>query len=227
MTDRPHGYARYRLDGCRCYTCGWARAEYDDHRNRQIAYGRWQPFTDLELVTEHLAVLNAIGFGDRAVAALAGLSRKTIRDIRAGVRHDPGRGNPQLGKIRTATAAAILAVPIDTDQASDGASISASRTWDRIHALIAAGYPRTWIAQQAGLGRSLQLRHDRITAGNARKIETLYRRVGDTPGHSQRARNEGRRNGWLTPFERAADGWDDDSPAPEATPHRRPWQARL
>lgn len=194
---RPHGYARYRLDGCRCYTCGYARAEYDDRRNRLIAYGRWQPFVALEETQHRIHDLNALGFGDRTIAALAGLGRKAVRDIRTGVRHDPGRGNPPLTQIRTDTAAAIAAIPFDPLEAAPGTYVDATLTWTRIHALIRAGYPRSWIAHQLGRKTpALQLRADRVTVANARAIRDLLHHVGHRPGPSKRAQAEGIANDW-------------------------------
>lgn len=197
---RPHGYARYRLDGCRCYTCGYARAEYDDRRNRLIAYGQWQPFVPIDETQHRIHDLGAIGYGHRTIARLAGLQRKTIRDIADGIRHDGTRGNKPLTKIRTETAAAIAAIPYDPMGAADSALIDATLTWERIHALIRAGYPRAWIAQQLGAQRgALQLKPDRVTAANARAVLALFQQVADTPGPSARARNEGIAKGWPLP----------------------------
>jgi hypothetical protein len=200
--SRPHGYARYRLDGCRCYTCGFARSEYDQRRDRLIAYGRWQPFTPISQTQAHIAELAALGYGHRRIAQLAALNRKIVRDIAHGFRHDPGRGNPPLTKIRTETATAILAVPLDAASVAAGQVVCAGATWERIHALIALGYTRAWIAQQIGGQRpALQLDRRRVTAANERAVAELYERIGDTPGPSERARTEGRRRGWLTPFQ--------------------------
>lgn len=194
---RDHGYARYRLDGCRCYVCGYARAQYDDRRNRLIAYGRWEPFVAIAETQHRILDLRAIGFGDRSIALLAGLNRKVVRDVRTGVRHDPSRGNPPLTKIRTETAAAIAAILYDPLAAPEGAYIDATMTWTRIHALIRAGYPRGWIAQAIGRQRpALQLQTDRVTARNARAIRDLVNRVGERPGPSARARAEGEANDW-------------------------------
>lgn len=53
MTDpRPHGYARYKLDGCRCYTCAAAASAYNIRRERAIAYGRWHPIAEAILAVE-------------------------------------------------------------------------------------------------------------------------------------------------------------------------------
>lgn len=77
MAERPHGYARYKLDGCRCYTCGWARAQYEENRQRAIAYGTWQPHVPAAPVREHIVQLQQCGMGLRAIAAAAGNFRST------------------------------------------------------------------------------------------------------------------------------------------------------
>jgi hypothetical protein len=197
---RDHGYARYRLDSCRCYVCGLARAEYDDRRNRLIAYGQWLPFVPIEETQLRILSLRDIGFGDRSIAALAGVGRKVVRDIRTGIRNDNTRGNPPLTKIRSETAAAIAAIPFDPMAAPNAAKIDATQTWQRLHALIAAGYTRSWIALELGFSRkALQLDHRRVTAANARAVRDLFERVGNRLGPSAYARAEGVRNGWPLP----------------------------
>jgi hypothetical protein len=173
---RPHGYARYRLDGCRCYPCAYARAEYDDRRNRLIAYGRWQPYVPIAETQHRIDDLKALGYGDRSIGHLAGLGRKTIRDIAAGVRHDPGRGNPPLTKIRATTAAAIAAIEYTQLGAPDGAYVDATATWARIDDLLAGGHTRVWIAEQLGNQRALQLGRRRVTAAHARAVADLHAR---------------------------------------------------
>lgn len=54
MSSRRHGYARYKLDGCRCYVCGYAAAQHNDAREHAIRRGQWQPFVDAGPVRQHL-----------------------------------------------------------------------------------------------------------------------------------------------------------------------------
>lgn len=188
---RPHGYARYRLDGCRCYVCGAARADYDDRRTRLIIAGRWQPFVDIAETKARITSLKMLGFGDRAIAALADLQRKTVRDLAAGIRHDPGRGNPPITKVRVETAAAIEAIPFTQAAAPDGAYVDATLTWARIDELLAAGYTRTFIATRlAGRARgALQLRRTRVAARNARAVAALHAQLlGSRPTTPPRSR---------------------------------------
>jgi transcriptional regulator with XRE-family HTH domain len=184
MRERPHGYARYRLDQCRCYVCGLARSLYDERRTKMLTAGTWRPFVPIEATREHVLLLGELGFGHRQIARLAGVDRKLVRDIASGYRHDPGRGNPPLRKIRAQSAAAILAVPADQLQAAARASIDSTLTWARIDALLEAGWTRGQIAQEA-LGAkypALQLkRGQRVSVANARNVKAYFDRVlGDS-----------------------------------------------
>lgn len=184
MRERPHGYARYRLDGCRCYVCGLARSLYDERRNKMLTAGTWKPFVPIDTAREHVLLLGEIGFGQRQIARLAGVDRKQVRDIANGYRHDGKRGNPPLRKIRARTAASILAVPADQLQAAARASVDSTLTWARIDALLEAGWTRGRIAQEA-LGAkypALQLkRGQRVSVANARKVKAYFDRVlGDS-----------------------------------------------
>lgn len=184
MRERPHGYARYRLDGCRCYVCGFAVSVYNERRTKMLTAGTWEPFMPIEAPQEHVLLLREIGFGTRQIARLAGLDRKQVRDIANGYRHDPARGNPPLRRIRKATAAAILAVPADQLQAAGHANVDSTLTWARIDALLEAGWTRGRIGQEA-LGMkypALQLkRGQRVSVANARRIKAYFDRVlGDS-----------------------------------------------
>jgi hypothetical protein len=174
---RPHGYARYRLDGCRCNICGWARAQYDYARNDAILDGNWQPFSIIGPTQRHIASLNQLGYGDRSIAILAGINRKIVRDIRRGIRHDPSRGNPPLTLIRTQTADAILTIPLDPAGLPDKTLVDATPTWQLIDDLIARGWTKTRIAQEAGLGRAIQLKRTQVTVRNAHRIEAVHARA--------------------------------------------------
>lgn len=178
---RDHGYARYRLDGCRCYTCGFARSEYDDRRTRLIAYGRWEPFVDPAEARDHIEKLRGLGYGARRIAVLAGVQRKAVLDIAAGYRHDSTRGNPPLTKIRKETAAAILAVPLDAGHVAPGAYVDAAETWRLIADLLEHGLSKAEIAYRLGFkSRALQLGTERVTGRNARAVKELHERTFGT-----------------------------------------------
>jgi len=208
MTERPHGYARYRLDGCRCYVCGWARARYDDARNRRITAGTWQPFTDAQPVREHLAALAATGMGQRRIAQLAGISHGALTGLLRG-----RRGNPPSARVRRETADAVLAVTPGPAGLAPNAVIDGTGTARRVQALCCIGWTLTEQARHVGWLVSnyagLTAGHP-VTARNARLVAGLYDQLSMTPapaGHpSARARRFAAGKGWAPPL-----AWDDDT----------------
>jgi hypothetical protein len=175
-----HGdYVRYRLDGCRCYPCSAAVSAYNERRAKAITAGTWAPFVDLATVREHVLNLKSLGLGDRTIAALAGVTRKRVRDIAAGIRHDQSRGNPPITKVTVSTARRLLAIEATDDILPGGTFTDAAHTWAQIGDLLAAGWTRGRIAVEV-LGAkhpALQLRQDRVTLRNARLIADAHRFV--------------------------------------------------
>lgn len=225
MTDREHGYARYKLDGCRCYTCGYARALYEERRQRAIAYGTWQPFVDAEPVRQHVRDLQACGLGLRRIAEAAGVDRKRLQALLNG-RSERGTG-PQE-KVRPQIAAAILAVEPSFDMLGPKTVIDASGTRRRLQALVSLGWSQAKLADRLGWtpgNFGALMREPRTVVATARKVRTLYDELWNQapPEDSHRdkvaasrARNHARSRGWFPPM-----AWDDDTiDDPTAQPDR-------
>lgn len=190
-----HGtYTAYKLDGCRCTACRVANAAYASKVHRQTAYGRWQPYVDAEPARQHVRALMSAGMGWQRIARLAGVSTGGVSKLLYGA---GDRGMEPSKRIRPANAQRLLAVT--ADQHADAALIPARPTWRRIEGLVALGYPKSWIAEQIGQHRALQLDRDFVYARTARTVQQLADRVGDTPGTSQRARQYASARGWLVP----------------------------
>lgn len=211
---RPHGYARYKLDGCRCYTCGWAVASYRDAREYAIRRGQWQPWTDAEPVRSHIRALQACDMGLRTIAAAAAVDRKRLQAILTG---RPERGTGPQEKIRPAIAAAVLAVEPTLDNLGAATIINATGTRRRLQALIAAGWPQHHLAVRLGMTDSNfggTLRRDRTLVRTARAVRALYDDLwradplghGASPAGVTQARNRAAANGWAP-----AGAWDDDT----------------
>jgi plasmid maintenance system antidote protein VapI len=214
MTERSHGYARYKLDGCRCYICGYARAVYEERRQRAIAYGTWQPFVEAEPVRQHVRDLQACGLGLRRIAEAAGVDRKRLQALLNG--RSERRTAPQA-KIRPQIAAAILAVEPSFDLLGDKTVIDASGTRRRLQALVALGWSQAklaaWLGWTPGNFTSL-MKEPRTVVATARKVRALYDELWDQAppeaDHREkiaasRARNHATEHGWLPP-----QAWDDD-----------------
>src|SRR5687767_13954602 len=129
---RPHGYARYRLDKCRCYTCGWAASQYNRNRDQQIAAGTWEPFVDAQPVRDHLAALSRSGIGYKQAAKLAGVSHTTVNVMLRG----RGTRPPSL-QVRRENAERILAFQPQPGALADKAVVTGPGTARRAQALTA------------------------------------------------------------------------------------------
>lgn len=216
--ERPHGYARYRLGGCRCYVCARAVSRYEQDRQKQITAGTWRPFADAGPVREHLADLARQGVGYKRAAALAGVGHTTVASLLFG-----RRGNPPGPRVRREVAERLLAVrPVPAAHAV----VDGTGTARRVQALCCLGWTLT--AQAARIGWTVQ-NYTRLTAGvpviaaTARLVADLYDRLSATPApagaSASRARAMATRRRWVPPL-----AWDDeDLDNPRARPRiRRP-----
>lgn len=212
---RNHGtYARYRLDGCRCYPCAAACSEYRLNRERAIAYGTWNPWTPAEPVRQHIRALQEFGIGLRRIAEAAEVDRKRLQAVLSG-RTERGTG-PQ-DKLRPAIAAAILAVEPSLDLLGDKTVIDASGLRRRLQALVTIGWSQAKLAERVGWtpnNFTILMRQSQTIAGTARKVWALYDELwNQAPPEdthrdkiaASRARNYAKARGWLPPM-----AWDDD-----------------
>lgn len=222
MRDRPHGYARYRLDGCRCYTCGYARSQYDENRAKAITAGTWQPYVDAAPVRDHIRTLQDCGMGLRTIAAVAGVDRKRLIAILAG-RSERGTGPQQ--KVRPELSAAVLAVEPTLENLAPNTLINPTGTRRRVQALGSSGWPQARLAGRLGMtpgNFSTMLQREHVLVRRALAVRALYddlwnadpRDHGvDTQAYS-RALNHAKANGWAP-----VGAWDDDTiDDPAATP---------
>jgi hypothetical protein len=209
-SKRPAGETQAYREGCRCYPCCSAWAAYREEQQ----HADWKPFVDAQPIREHLAYLAANGIGLMRVAEIVGVHMSTLQRMRGRV----GKRDANQ-RVRTELAAAILAIQPDLrtiDTATDGGFIDATGTHRRTQALIALGFPATYIAGRIGMSPnhfSEFMRRPQVTAENARAIRSLYDELamknpaayGIVPGSITRARRMAEANGWALPLE-----WDDD-----------------
>ncbi|MEU6661219.1 hypothetical protein [Streptomyces sp. NPDC046821] len=225
MTDRPHGYSRYRLDGCRCYTCGWAVAQYNDAREQAMRLGTWQPWTDAEPVRAHLRNLQSCDMGLRAIAAAAGVDRQRLNAVLNG---RPERGTGPQEKVRPELAAAVLAVEPTLDNLAPSTLINPLGTQRRAHALVAVGWPQHHLAVAIGMlprNFGAMLLRPNVLARRAREMRDLYAArwnadpaaYGATEGGINRARRYAADRGWAPVGAWDEDTIDDPAAVPEWT----------
>lgn len=227
MSTRPHGYARYRLDGCRCYTCAAARSRYDENRTKAITASTWQPWVDAEPVRAHIRALQDCGMGLRAIASCAGVDRKRLQAVLNG-RSERGTG-PQE-KVRPALAAAVLAVEPTLENLAPSTLINPAGTRRRVQALVAAGWPQQHLAAQLGMTPSnfgAMVNREHVLVRRALAVRDLYDQLwranpleyGATEAGVTRARRHAAANGWAP-----VGAWDDDRiDDPQAYPDWTGW----
>jgi transcriptional regulator with XRE-family HTH domain len=215
--EREHGYARYKLNGCRCEVCRQAVATYNRKRAMRATAGTWQPFVDAEPIRRHLEMLGEQGISLRRVAQVAGIDRKRIQALINGT-----HGRRPSNKVRPETAAAILSVQPDVGGAP-GSIVDGTGTARRIRALAAIGWSLTQQANRIGWAVQNYARMTDtvwpVTVATARLIADLYDELSMTPapaGYSAtRTQRMALDKGWAPPL-----AWDDDEiDDPKASPH--------
>lgn len=189
-----HGTRAAYVAGCRCAEAREANRRYASWRDRRLLHARHGAAEPLSVpVTDTQDVLTRLfdaGWGMRRIEAETGIGRDHLSRIL-------GRTQRPLHRVRIGTHKTLAAL-LDREVAlADGALIDSAPSLRLIHGLIALGYPKTWIAQQLGLGRALQLHYDRITVRNARKVRDLADRTV-VAGPSDAARRYAAAHGWTT-----------------------------
>lgn len=203
-----HGtQAAYTHGRCRCPRCRRAHRNYDRHRSRMIAYGRWRPLVDAESVRAHLRELAAAGLGYRRVAELAGVSEGVTRGLLYG---RPVDGKPPSSRIRVESAARLLAVRPGLDQQRPYGVVDGAGARRRLQALVAMGWPQRHLAALVGvtehtMGQLLGSTRG-VQVATAQAAWEVYDQLWARRGPSNRARARAHRRGWVGPL-----AWDDAS----------------
>ncbi|WP_329583737.1 hypothetical protein [Streptomyces sp. NBC_01361] len=225
MSERPHGYARYRLDGCRCYSCALARSRYDENRDKAIIAGTWQPYVDAEPVRIHIRTLQSCSMGLRAIAAAADVDRKRLQGVLTG---RPERGTGPQARVRPEFASAVLAVEPTLDNLAPNTLINPTGTRRRAHALVAGGWPQQHLAVALGMGLGnfgAMLGRPSVLARRARQMRDLYaeRWLADPAQHGvcaasiTRSHRHAQTNGWAPVGAWDYETIDDPAASPEWT----------
>lgn len=230
--ERPHGYARYKCDGCRCYTCAFAVSQYRLHVEKEQRKGTWQPFTDAEPVRKHVRKLMAAGIGRRRVAELGQVSGACITKLLYGQ-----RGNGPTKQMRPATAQRLLSIPIAESSKAPSALVNSVGVHRRIQALAAMGWSLTLQAEHIGWAvnnLALMLKRPLVASSTAELVKEMYDRLSMTHAPASYGRSRvlslAKAKGWFPPL-----AWDEEAiddldavpvlmpPAPGERPHLDEW----
>ena len=178
--------------------------EYRAHRNRMIAYGRWEPYVNAEPVRQHVAWLVSQGVPLRRLEPVY----PSVRVLMYG---RPSQGKPPLAKLRADTAARVFAIQPTLEWLGPHARVPADAYRRRLQGLNALGWPRTHVASEMGAAPSALLgvmTADTVTADMARRIVAVYDRLSMVRPEGRIAdmtRRWAADQGCLPPL-----AWDDD-----------------
>jgi len=196
--------------------CG---ACYERRRHRDVAYGRWQSsYIDAAPVRLHVKTLQDAGVGLLRISALTGVNRRILQRVTTGP-------SPQITRVNAAKLLAVSIPDAPHHMVAGRMRVDATGTIRRCQALVAFGYTRRDLAKRLGVKdnnvtRLFRAETGLVCASTAQRVENLFNQLQLTPGTSSRARNEGRRKGWLLPFD-----WDEDEiDHLQNRRHRRPRQ---
>lgn len=202
--------------------------DYNRHRNRMMAYGRWQPYVDAQPAREHVMALRAAGMGPKRIAELSGVPHGSLAKLIYG---DPRRDLAPSKRIRPETEARILAVEAAVEHLLPCGLVPAHGSRRRLQALAYMGYPVAWLSERIGVGpaatwRIQHGRNERVEAATHLAVKAVYRSHAMRPHSGPRAditRRLARENGWLSPLE-----WDDPDieDEREARGHAKPGPRR-
>ena len=190
-----------------CHRC------YENHRNRQKLYGRWESSrVPAEPIRQHVQALRAAGVGSRRVEELSGVSRSVIQALMNG---RSIYGKQPSKTISAENAQRLLAVEANP---AAGCPVDTTGTTRRLQALVAIGYTQADIAARVGItpaNATEMFRGNRsVLLSTAIKVQGIYEELSMRPGPSGAARQRAKKLGWVPPL-----AWDDDTiDNPQAKP---------
>lgn len=209
---RAGTYLGYITDKCRCDDCKAGWRDYQNKRNRDIAYrGRIvRQRVDPARAVAHLARLRDQGVSCDTVSQAVGIATKTLEEIRIGRRRF----------IYGDTERAILGFTPPLDRMANRARLDGTGTIRRLQALQAIGWSLADMAARLGCSSSnlVQIsRETMVRAKTARAVRDLYAELWDKQppvGYSRTiALKRAAANGWPPPA--AWDNIDDPNAEPQ------------
>lgn len=172
--------------GCRCEPCTAANSRYRAERAARLPAVR----CDAAVAARHLARLTDAGLSLRHIAVLLAVSRTALQKLANG-----GRGfvsHKTFVALESAVVDNLFAQIVEragTDAAWGGALVPSGPTVATVASLHAAGWPKSWIARECGLGAAIQFRSSKVKAGAAARVARLAREVdGMTPPSREQRR---------------------------------------
>lgn len=190
--------------GCSHEKCRRAWNAYGQHRVRQMAYGRWQPYVDAGPAREHVQWLIS-----------QGVPVTNLSPIYSGVNlllyGAPHRGMPPTQRMRRESAEALLAVRPTLDMLGPGAYIDSAGARRRLQGLCALGWSVAAIARHMETApRQIHRALDEatVTAAMHQRVLAAYEdlsMVRPEGLYADKTRRRAARQGWVPPL-----AWDEE-----------------
>jgi hypothetical protein len=217
----------YKYRGCKCLACCDAYAAYQRNRNRQLAYGTWQPLVDAAPAREHLEALHAQGMSWEQMARVSGVLVEDLRRLRM-----PLGTKPRTERIQPERAKLLLSITFDPGPGTPKGLVPAIGTARRLHALRALGWPLSALAQRTGIARhtlAMVTRQQAVQDATRAAVAELYddlcdqdpRRHGVPEESVRRAMAWAVRQGWAAPNCWLSSNIDDPTAKPGTPEGRR------
>ncbi len=163
LNDDRHGTMHSFWRGCRCEPCRLARRTYNREHYRRHAAARGVSLVDAAQVQRHLKRLLSQGMGERSIADGAGVDRKTVHRVAAGL------------QVRLTRRTAFRLLRVSIDHAADHVLIDAAPTWALLEQLIDEGYTRKALAKLLGYrGKNVPIGKARCSVRNANRVRVLH-----------------------------------------------------
>lgn len=171
----PHGTpTRYVQHKCRCPDCREAIRKKEAQNAKLRGYfdvvSDWEDgLVDAAGARAQLHRVTAAGIPFNQLEAVTGVGHTALHEIKTGRRT----------RVFPATQDAIMAISWRRlfEVAPANTPVPAAPSWRLLDELIAAGWPKSWIAGQLGHGRALQLSRSAIQMRHARAIKALHDRL--------------------------------------------------
>lgn len=180
------------------------RNDYVNHRRREIAYGRWEPYVDAEPARAHVLWLMSKGVPLSRI-------KDTYSEVQVLVYGRPSRGIKPSRRVRKETAEALLAIQPTLDLLGPRAEVDSAGARRRFEALYALGWGWEAIGRHmraTGLQVRVTLTAEVVTAQWMRRVMAVYDELSMVRPEGQyadRTRSVAADKGYLPPL-----AWDDE-----------------
>lgn len=186
-----HGTRTGYVKGCRCQPCTDSNNSYRAIKGEQLRHtGVGTDLVDAARARSDLRRLAEAGLSLRTISLLLNVSRSTLMKLNAANRL---RVLPRTAEVLALAEPAQLFQEVvrragEGDAYMQSVKVPSQEALNTLAGLVERGWPKSWLAREAGLGASVQVRAPLITALNAHRITELAGRCAHLTPPKRQAR---------------------------------------